>query len=183
MLLMGPGFNFTRSNISQKDSSIFKKVKPHQGTECGCSQRNMSESRIEVLLEPHTAESNGQKGYINDMFPLHKVKIISTSRRHKISNHLFVGTRCSWWFIKHGSACYFPPVVPQYFSRWCCRSLLYFNLSSVFYNIKSYSINHFGKCPVISKDPTVMCVVCRVSFVFISQQTSYYFMFSPCVWL
>lgn len=94
MLLMGPGFNFTRSNISQKDSSIFKKVKPHQGTECGCSQRNMSESRIEVLLEPHTAESNGQKGYINDMFPLHKVKIISTSRRHKISNHLFVGTRC-----------------------------------------------------------------------------------------
>lgn len=95
MLLMGPGFNFTQSNVSQKDSSISKKVKPHQGTECGCSQRNMSESRKEVLLEPHTAESNGQKGYINDIFPLRKVKIISTSRRHKITNHLFVGTRCS----------------------------------------------------------------------------------------
>ena len=95
MLLMGPGFNFTQSNISQKDSSIFKKVKPHQGTESGCSQRNMSESRIEVLLEPHTAESNGQKLYINDMFPLLKVKRISTSKRHKISNHLCFGTRCS----------------------------------------------------------------------------------------
>lgn len=157
--------------------------------ECEWSQRNRFESRLEVLWEPHTAKSNGQKKCFFSKIKSCNVPTAQMTPTEVVQNDLNltftrdIGTAITCFLaldekmIHHNTAHHWTLVVSDYFTRCCCRPVLLFNLSSVIYGTLKHTIdytnaiwiagdfsqwqvfcsaNHFGRCPAINSDPTVM---------------------------